>query len=123
MGSTGSYLLPPGPPGPPQLWATLTKHYERIVDLTQEDYDDEIDELAGDEGRHGIRPILPVHMLVILPHHLWTLEGIAMGPPPKILFDFELDNTRVPMVAPGVVGWSAHSSTVVTILDVFCILR
>jgi hypothetical protein len=44
--------------------------------------------------RHGIRPLLPVLiMLVILPHHLWILEGMAMDPPPKILFDFEIDDT------------------------------
>jgi hypothetical protein len=39
--------------------------------------------------RHDIRPLLPVLMLVILSHHLRTLEGMATGPPPKILFDFE----------------------------------
>jgi hypothetical protein len=43
--------------------------------------------------RHGIRPLIPVLMLVILPHHLQTLAGMAMGPPPKILFDFEIDDT------------------------------
>ena len=32
-------------------------------------------------------------MLVILPNHLRTLEGMAMGPPPKILFDIEIDDT------------------------------
>jgi hypothetical protein len=32
-------------------------------------------------------------MLVILPNHLRTLEGMAMGPPPKILFEFEKDDT------------------------------
>jgi hypothetical protein len=43
--------------------------------------------------RHGIRPLLPVLMLVILSHHLPTLEGMMMGPPPEILFDFEIDDT------------------------------
>ena len=42
---------------------------------------------------HGIRPLLSVRMLVILSHHLRTPEGMAMGAPPKILFDFELDGT------------------------------
>ncbi|KAF8484316.1 hypothetical protein F5888DRAFT_1811954 [Russula emetica] len=39
------------PPQPLQLWATLTKQEERIVELMQEGNDDEIDELAGDEGK------------------------------------------------------------------------
>jgi hypothetical protein len=43
--------------------------------------------------RHGIRPLIPVLMLVTLPHHLQTLEGMAMSPPPKILFDFKTDDT------------------------------
>jgi hypothetical protein len=34
-----SYLQPPLPPQPPQLWATLTEQEERIVELTQEDDD------------------------------------------------------------------------------------
>jgi hypothetical protein len=42
---------------------------------------------------HGIRPLIPVLMLVILPHHLQTLEGMAMCPLPKILFEFEKDDT------------------------------
>jgi hypothetical protein len=50
MVSASSFLLPPLPPPPTWRWATLTKQEEHIVELTQED-DDEIDELAGDEGK------------------------------------------------------------------------
>jgi hypothetical protein len=60
-------------------------------------------------------------MLVILHHHLRTLKGMAMGPPPRTLFDFELDDTyawsQVSLVGP------RTSSTAVTILDVICFLR
>ena len=45
------YLRPPLSPQPSQLWATLTNPEERIVKLIQEDDDDELDELAGDEGK------------------------------------------------------------------------
>lgn len=33
-----------------QLWETLTKQEERVVELMQEDNVDEVDELAGHEG-------------------------------------------------------------------------
>ncbi|KAF8497749.1 hypothetical protein F5888DRAFT_1694484 [Russula emetica] len=70
---------------------------------------------------HGIHPLLPVRMLVTLPYYLWTLEGMAMGLPPKILFGFELDDahawSEVSLASP------RTSSTAVTILDVVCFLR
>jgi hypothetical protein len=43
--------------------------------------------------RHGIRPLFPVLMLVILPNHLRTLEWMVMGAPPKIIFDFDIDTS------------------------------
>jgi hypothetical protein len=60
------------PPQPSQVWATLTKQEERIVELRlhEEDDNDEIEELSGNEVTrvsHVIRPLLAVHMLVILP--------------------------------------------------------
>ena len=39
-------------------------------------------------------PPLPVRILVILPYHLRTLEGMVIGPPPRILFDLEPDDTH-----------------------------
>jgi hypothetical protein len=63
-------------------------------------------------------------MLAIPPHRLQTLEGIAMGPPPKILFGFELDEldhiharSQVSLAGPRTI------TTAVTILDVICFLR
>lgn len=50
MVSASSYLQPPLPQQQPQLWATLTKQEEEIGELAQEDEDDEIDELAVDDG-------------------------------------------------------------------------
>jgi hypothetical protein len=44
MVSANSYLQSPLSPQPSQLWAALTKLEERIVELTQEDDNDEIDE-------------------------------------------------------------------------------
>jgi hypothetical protein len=41
--SSESYLQLPQPS---QLWATLTKQEERVVELTQEDDGDDVDELA-----------------------------------------------------------------------------
>ena len=43
MVSAISYLQPPLPQPPPQLWATLTKQEEDIGELAQEDEDGEID--------------------------------------------------------------------------------
>jgi hypothetical protein len=51
MVSASSYLQPPPPQQPSQLWATLTKQEEEIGELAQEDEDDEIDELAVDDGK------------------------------------------------------------------------
>jgi hypothetical protein len=51
MISASSYLQPLLPQQPSQLWATLTKREEGIVEATQEDADDEIDKLAVDEGK------------------------------------------------------------------------
>jgi len=70
MVSTSSYLQPSLPPQPSQLWATLTKQEDRIIEVTKEDDDDEIDELVGEE------------------------EGMVMGRPPKLQFGFELDDTH-----------------------------
>jgi len=121
MVSASSYLQPPLPPQPSQLWATLTKQEERVVELTQEDDDDEVDELAGDEGWPWHQSTSPCTHAHHTPHHLRTLEGMVMGPPPKILFDFEPDHTyawsQMSLAGP------CTSSTSVTLLDVVCFLR
>jgi hypothetical protein len=92
MVSASSYLQPPLPQQPQQLWATLTKQEEELGELAQEDEDDEIDELAVNDGKPVSVHTLPVRMLTILSHHLRTLEGMAMGPPPKKLFGSALDD-------------------------------
>ena len=105
-----SYLQPPLPRQSSELWATLTKQEERVVELNQEEgADDAIDEVAVDESEvsHGIHPLLPVRILIILSHHLQTLEGMVMDPPPKILSGFKLDDIH-PWSQVGVAGWSMH---------------
>jgi hypothetical protein len=109
MVSASSYLQPPLPPHPSHLWATLTKREELIVKLTLEDDDYDVDELGGDEGEPwhpSASPRTHARHTPSLPHHLRTLEGMEMGPPPKILFGFELDDA--PCLRLGVAGWSAH---------------
>ena len=84
------------------------KQEECIAELTDAEHDDdEIDELAGDEGKACHPSTSPYTHARHIPHHLPTLEGIAMGPPPKILFDFRA--RRYACLDPGVCfGWSAH---------------
>jgi hypothetical protein len=123
MVSASSHLQPPIPPQPSQLWATLTKHRQEecVVEVTQEDDDDEIDELVGDEGKPWHPSASTYTHARHTPHHLRTLEGMVMGPLPKMLFGFEIGNTH---------AWSQVSlagprtcSTAVTILDVVWFLR
>jgi len=115
MVSAGSYLQLPLPP---QLWATPTRQ-EYIVELTKDD--DEIVIWLEIWVSHGIRPLPPARMLIILPHHLRTLERMAMGPQPKVLFDFGLDDShawsQVSLAGP------RTSSIAETILDVVYFLR
>ena len=91
---TTSYPQPPLPLQPSQLWVTLTKQ-ERVVELIYED--EEVDELAGDEGK----PLHPsVSPCTHARHTLRSLEGIAMGLLSKIARQY-------PCPEPGVPGWSA----------------
>ncbi len=65
--------------------------------------EDELDELAGEEDDEPWHPP-PVSPRTHNQQHIWTQEGMVMGPPPKKkLFGFELDSTD-----GGVAGWSSH---------------
>ena len=63
-------------------WAILTKREERVVEVTQEDDDDEIDELAGNEGEpwhSSTSPGTHARRTPSLPHHLRTLDRMVMA--------------------------------------------
>ena len=92
--SDSSDLQPLLPPQPPQPWWALTKQGERVVELTQEDDDGEVDGLDGDQGKPWHLSTSPCTHAHHIFHHLRT-QG-RMGHPPKVLFCFqvELDHTH-----------------------------
>jgi hypothetical protein len=87
----------------------------------QEDDDDKVDGLAGNDGKPWYPSASPFTHARHIPHHLQTSEGMVMGPPPKILFGFELDHTHSSSLVS--LAGPRTSSTAVTILDVVYFLR
>ena len=90
MVSASSYLQPPLPPEPSQLWATPTK---------QED--DVVDELAGNEGKSWYPSTSPCTHARHTLHHLRTLEGMVMGCLPNTV---RFRARPYPCLEPGIAG-------------------
>ncbi|KAI0248032.1 hypothetical protein BJV78DRAFT_849633 [Lactifluus subvellereus] len=99
MASVGTYR-------PQSRWTPLVKREDRLVELAPDgEEDEEVDELAGEEGDEPWLPSVPQHAHNHRPSHYRTQDAM-MGPPPKKkLFGFEPDST-----AGGVAGWHSHKT-------------
>jgi hypothetical protein len=106
MVSASSHLELPLLPQLSQLWATLTKQEERIVGLTQDNDDGEIDELAGDEGKGGHPSTSPCMHAYHTPPSFSDPGRDGHGPSAKDTIRFCA--RKYACLEPGVAGWSVY---------------
>ena len=76
--SDSSDLQPLLPPQPSQPWRALTKQGDRVVELTREDDDGEVNGLAGDQGEPWHLSTSPCTHARHIFHHLWTQGRVVM---------------------------------------------